>query len=137
MKVFLHSWITALLFTPLLGMADALPIKAGLWEITSTTTNTFTGSNTQTNRECIRENEFDPQKLLQDAQGCKVADSKLKRKTLTFTMQCDIQGVQGSVDGVFKTRGSEAEGTMLIKMDMGGMELKLDSSWNGQRIGGC
>lgn len=137
MKFAKSLFVGVLLITPHVLVADALPINAGLWEITTTMNNPFTGTQTRTEQECVKEDQFDPQTLMQDAQGCQLNDSTLDGDTLNFSMSCNMQGMQATVNGLFQTNGSTAQGNMNVIVSMGGQAMTMESEWSGKRTGDC
>lgn len=137
MKPSISALAGALLLLPSISQADALPINAGLWEMTTTMNNPFTGSKTETKQECVKEDKFDPESFMQDAQGCQLDNSDLNGDTLTFSMSCNMQGMQANVQGEFQTDGSTAQGNMQMNVNMGGQAMTIENEWSGTRIGDC
>ena len=117
--------------------ADALPMTPGMWETTTTTTNSFTGTQTQTVRECLTEKEFDPKKMARQAEGCRITEQTLSGNTLTFTMICNLQGGEGAMTGRYTSQGDSGSGTMKMKMSFGGQTMTSESTFEGRRVGPC
>ena len=123
---------------PFLSMAAELAINPGLWETTMTRTSPMTTQAiTETRTECVKETKFDPGKLLQDAQGCRLIDDDLTGDTLSFRMECDMQGTQASVDGTFSTDGQTGSGNMDMKVNAAGMNMTMNMNWKANRLGDC
>ena len=134
--------ITALLIiglcaAPAITLADSLPIESGLWSMTSTTTNPFTGTQTDTSQECVKEDEFNPKTFLKDMEGCELTNNKVSGNQLDFTMQCNIQGMVGTVNGAFISDGDQASGQTVISVNMGGQSMQIQTEFSGNRIGDC
>ena len=118
--------------------ADALPMEPGMWESTYNMQNPMTGqmqSNTST--ECIQESEFDPQRMLPESEGCQVAESDLSGNTLTFVLQCNMQGAEMSMKGVYTSNGDSGEGTTEMTMSFGGQSFTSNGSFTAKRVGSC
>ena len=137
MKIFRSITIGVALCTPFAAQSDALPIHSGLWEITTTMNNPFTGAQTRTQQECVKEDTFDPESLMKDAQDCRLNQSELKGDTLTFSMNCNMEGMQGSVSGRFQADGDSAEGHMNISFSVSGQTMEMQNEWRGKRLGDC
>lgn len=130
--------VTAVL-APLAGHAASLTINPGMWETTMTRTNPMTGTpTTETSKECVTEQSFDPREMMQDAQGCQLTEENLSGDTLTFAMACTVEGA-GSADikGRFQTDGQTGNGAMNMSMNMGGMTMSMDMNWTARRLGDC
>ena len=120
-----------------LAHADSLPIKPGLWESTMTSTNSMTGTQTKTSTQCMTEDEWNPQSMMEEVQGCTLTESSLSGNTLTFSMSCDIQGAESTVSGVYSTQGDTGEGTMNMEMSFGGQVMTMEATFVANRLGDC
>ena len=118
-------------------VADALPVKPGLWETTVTSTNSFTGTQTQTSQECVTIEEFDPKTLFRDAEGCEVVNSDVSGNVLTFSMSCNMDGGQGTFAGRYQTEGDTGSGEMNMEMSFGGQTMTMESTMESTRLGDC
>ena len=127
---------SALLFSAT-TQAESLKIKPGMWESTVTTTNSFTGTSTQTETECVVDEAFDPRTMFKDAEGCEVVDDTLEGNTLTFNLACSIEGTQATIEGVYTTDGDVGSGTMNMEMSFGGQSMTMESSFEAKRLGDC
>lgn len=119
------------------ALADALPVKPGLWESTVTTTNPMTGTQTQVNTECLKDEKWDPKSMLEDTEGCEIAESTLNGNTLSFTMTCNVQGAKGTMKGNYSTQGDSGVGNMTINMSFGGQSMVIESSYTSRRLEDC
>ena len=121
-----------------LAIADTLPIDPGLWEFTSTSTNSFTGQQeTETDTECVVEDEYDPATMMEDEDDCEMLESNLNGDTLTFSMSCGLQMGNMTMNGVYQSDGDTVQGTMVMEMSFGGQTMTSEGSFAGKRIGDC
>ena len=123
-----------------LATADTLPIDPGLWEFTSISTNPFTGQQeSETDTECMVEDEYDPEKEMEieDDMDCEVGESNLDGNTLTFSMSCNTQGGQMTMNAVYQSDGDSVQGTTVVEMSFGGQTMTSESSFTANRIGDC
>lgn len=127
-----------LLGLPFAAGGAELELNPGLWETTMTRTNPMTGEpTTETNTECVKETSFKPSDMMQDAEGCDLVRDELQGDTLTFRMECDMQGTQATVDGMFQTDGQTGKGNMDMNMSMGEMKMTMNMNWTAKRVGDC
>ena len=117
--------------------ADTLKLKPGLWETTVTSINSFTGTTTQTETECVVEQEFDPRTMFKDAQGCELLDDNLQGNTLTYSLVCNVQGTQATIEGVYTTEGDVGSGSMNMEMSFGNQTMTMENSFDARRLGDC
>lgn len=130
--------VAVLLFLPFAAGATELAINPGLWETTMTRTNPMTNEpTTETTTKCVKQTSFDPADMVQGAQGCVLVDENLDGDTLTFRMECNMQGTQGAVDGMFQTDGQTGKGNMDMTMSMGEIKMNMNMNWISKRLGGC
>ena len=123
---------------PITATAAELAINPGLWETTLTRTSPLTTQSvTETKTECVKETKFDPGKMVQDADACKLIEDNLTGDTLTFRMECNVQGAQAAVDGTFRTDGQTGSGNMDMKVDAAGMKMTMNMNWTANRLGDC
>lgn len=123
---------------PLAAVAAELAINPGLWETTMTRTNPMTGDPiTETNTECVKETRFDPNSMLEGTDGCRLVDENLSGDTLTFRMECNMQGSEALIDGSFQTDGQTGRGNMDMKIQSGDVNMSMNMNWTANRIGDC
>ncbi len=121
-----------------LATADTLPIDPGLWEFTSTGINQITGQQeSETDTQCVVEDEYDPTTMMEDDMDCEVGESNLDGNTLTFSMSCNTQGGQMTMNAVYQSDGDSVQGTTVMEMSFGGQTMTSESSFTGNRIGDC
>ncbi len=117
--------------------ADVLPINPGLWESTVTSTNSMTGTQTKTSTECLVEDSFDPASMMDDGDQCQLTASDLDGDTLTFSMECNMEGGESTMTGVYQTDGETGQGTMNMEMSFGGQTMTMESNMTTVRLGDC
>lgn len=128
----------ALLVLPLSAGAAELKINPGMWETTMTRTNPLTGEpTTETSTECVKQTSFDPSDMMKDAKECDLVKDELNGDTLNFRMECNMQGSQATVDGMFQTDGRTGKGNMDMTMSMGEMNMTMNMNWTSKRVGDC
>ena len=137
MKSILSFAGVLLLLQSPLAAGDTLPIKPGLWESTVTSTNSFAGTSTQTNQECVTINQFDPKTMAREAEGCDVVESNVNGSTLTFSMNCDIEGGTTVISGQYQSDGDTGSGAMNMEMSFGDQTMTMESTMTTVRIGDC
>lgn len=118
---------------------DVVTINPGLWESTTTIENSFMGSMPpHTTTECVREREYDIQKLLSDQGACTLTDTSVNGPTLSWTMSCKSEGGPSATgSGQITSHGDQVEGHMTMEMAMPGQTMQMKTSWTGRRIGDC
>jgi hypothetical protein len=128
-----------LLLVPIIAIAEELVMKPGLWEITTTRTSTMGGGKViQTEKQCLKHQKFDPQSIMQDMQSCELLSNELKNEnTLLFNMTCSMTGAKASLSGNYYTKNDKGMGEMKVQVDMGGMVMEMDISWDAKRLGDC
>lgn len=123
---------------PLAGSAAELAINPGMWKTTMTRTNPLTGEpTTETTTECVKQTSFNPSSMLQNAKGCELVKDELSGDTLSFTMECNMQGQKATIDGMFQTDGQTGKGNMNMQMNMGETSMKMNMNWTAERVGDC
>lgn len=131
---------TAFLLAPGAAGAAALDVEPGSWEMSSTTTNPMTGEpQTLTVTECVSAQSMDPETFLKGAQGCSLSDVQTGSSAMSWTMTCQAPG--GHMTGRANIRtsggGKQVNGTMKMKMDVGGQSMELSTAWKGRWVGPC
>ena len=112
-------------------------MKPGMWETTMVSTNSMTGTTTQTTSNCMADEEFDPKTMAEGAEGCEITDNNLDGNTLTFTMACNMQGAEVTMKGLYAVEGDEGEGSMNMEMSFGGQTMTMENTFTAKRIGEC
>lgn len=123
---------------PITAAAAEIHFNPGLWETTMTRTNPMTGQPvTETRTECVTENRFDPASMMQGAEGCRLIEDSLDGDTLSFRMECNMEGSQAAIDGRFQTDGQTGKGNMDMSINTGGMQMTMNMNWTAKRLGDC
>lgn len=118
--------------------AAEIEFNAGQWETIMTRTNPMTGEPiTETRTECVKERKFNPASMMQGADGCDLVSDSLDGDTLSFQMDCDMQGGKATIDGQFQTDGDTGKGNMDMSVNAGGMNMKMNMNWTARRLGDC
>lgn len=118
--------------------ADELTIKPGMWESTMTTTNSMMPRPmTTTSKNCVTEPTYRPEEMLDNVEHCKNMTSDVSDNTLTFSMQCTMQGADVNVSGRFSSAEDTGDGDMKMDMKMGPGNMTMNMKWTTKRIGDC
>ena len=119
--------------------ATTLSVEPGLWEVVWTINNPLSGQQmTDRRTECIQDREFNPRSLLREARGCEVVSEEQRGDRLSFSLVCTLEeGVTTRVDGVFQNTSTSGKGRLRTQVQMGGMEMKLDTEVATRRLGPC
>ena len=112
-------------------------INPGMWETTMTTTSAMTGTTTRSISECRVAEEFDPTSMVEDADGCELVENELNGNTLTYTMNCDVQGGTGIMRGIYEIDGDHGRGRMDMELSFSGQTLVIENSFTARRLGNC
>ena len=119
------------------GFAASLLIKPGMWETTMTTSSSMTGTTTRSISECRVEEKFDPTAMVENAKGCDLVENELSGNTLTYTMNCDVEGGEGILRGVYEINGDQGQGRMDMELSFGGQTMVIENSFTARRLGDC
>ena len=135
---FLCFWVAMLSAAVAAVPARALDMNPGKYEITVTMEmkGMPAGMPAQTMVQCLTEQDPVPNASA-DAQGCKVKDMNSRGNTVTYTMECDQQGMKNESAGEVTFSGDTFEGKTTTKMgpSAGGMTVTVKTK--GRRIGSC
>lgn len=130
--------VTGLLVSGGVG-ATTLSVEPGLWEVIWTINNPLGGQQmTDRRTECIQDRQFNPRALLRDAKGCEVVSEDQRGDRLSFALVCTLEeGVTTRVDGVFENTSTSGKGRLRTQIQMGGVEMMLDTEVAMRRLGPC
>ncbi|MCW8878157.1 MAG: DUF3617 domain-containing protein [Kangiellaceae bacterium] len=121
--------------------ANELKIKPGLWKSTTFTTNPVTQQEQKIeDEECITPDKatFSAETMMKDAPGeCKTLNSNLSGDTLSFSIECSMQGGKTTVNGVFTVAGDKGNGKMDMQMEVAGQKMSMSSRMTSERVGEC
>ena len=136
---FILAGLAAVFFTST-GHAEGVAIQPGMWEMTSTMTMTMLNQpQTNTAKECIEEDELDPENFNMDQDNpCKIADVEIDGKTARWSISCPTEGGM-TMDGKweFTSYGDSISGSGSMSTEMSGQKFGFDMTWSGKRIGDC
>ena len=134
----LANCIFLLLISPLFA-ADSIPVKPGMWEMTTTITSPmFPQPRTETATECMDKSTLGIDDLMLAEQSeCTITESNVDGNIMTWKIQCQIQGGMGEGGGKFISNGNSGSGDMYIKMNIQGQSFEMQNSWQGKYIGPC
>lgn len=124
----------------LLGVAtgaETLKMRPGEWEVTVKMDSPMTGQQTTTQKQCVEEDEFDPQSMMQGQDGCELLKQDLSNNTLNFEMQCDTEGAKSTVKGEMTIRDDTGTGSMQMSMMIAGQSFDMDMEFESRRLGDC
>lgn len=117
-----------------------LALKPGMWETTTTTGSGVFGikKGPSTQRQCIKDKTYNPEKMVKDVKDCKILnDNLLNKNTLAFDMECTMHGTKTLVKGKYFTQGDVGNGDMKMQVEVGGMSININMAWDAKRVGDC
>ncbi len=124
---------------PSVSLAKGLPITPGLWEVTTTIESNFMGSRTDTQKNCIKESEYDPRRQMQDMpkDQCKV-NARVDGNTMHYDMACTQPGgVEMTIRGSTTVNGKHMQGSMKMEGGMSGFNISTKMKTSGKWLSGC
>ncbi len=119
---------------------DSVAIEPGMWEVTTTMTSPMSNQpQVETSQECMEQSEISAEDLTpSEDDSCSTSEVSASGDTLTWSMQCSMQGGSMSGGGTFTSEGDTGHGKMHMDMNIqGGQSMKMEMSWKGKRIGSC
>jgi len=90
----------------------------------------------QTTTQCLTEQDPVPAGSA-NAQGCKMTDMKVNGNTVTYTMECEQQGMKITTTGKMTYMGDAFEGTSKTEMGPAAGGMTVTTKISGKRIGKC
>ena len=75
--------------------------------------------------------------MFKDAQGCELLDDNLQGNTLTYSLVCNVQGTQATIEGVYTTEGDVGSGSMNMEMSFGNQTMSMENIFDARRLGDC
>lgn len=118
---------------------DSISIEPGMWEVTTTMTSPMSNQpQVETSQECMEDSEISADILTpNDDDNCSTTDVNANGNTLTWSMQCSMQGNVMNGGGSFTSNGDTGHGNMNMNMQVEGQSFNMELSWKGKRIGSC
>ena len=134
-KLFIFS-ILCLLLSAL--QSWGLDLNPGKYEITTKVEmkGMSGGMPPQTSTQCITKQDPVPVDSA-NAQGCKITDMKVKGNTVTYTMECEQQGMKIKITGEMTYMGDTFEGSSKTVMGPAEGGMTVNTKITGKRIGKC
>lgn len=119
--------------------ADLVSIRPGLWETTTTMESSFMPAMpARRTTECVRESDYDLDRMLSGQGDCRISDRSLAGNTLKWQMSCNTGGgATASGEGEMTSHGDRIEGHMTMMMELQGKRMDTKTSWTGRRLGDC
>ena len=117
--------------------AETLKMNPGNWETTVVMNHPMLGNQTNTQTQCIEEEEFDPNQFLQGQEECTMVEQNVSGNTLTFEMECNAQGTRSSMTGEMSITDDTGTGSMQISMEVAGQKFDMKMDFDSKRLGDC
>ena len=113
-------------------------ITPGKWQVTTTLSmSMMPQQRVETVKECVTEDVFSAENMLQDVQSCSFIERKVTGNTLSWTMECATDAGPAQGKGQFTSHGKSADGTMEMTMNAQGQTFTTKMIWQGKHIGPC
>jgi len=130
--------VCCLVFAAGARAGQTLRVEPGKWEIRIESKSSLQPQpQVRTLTECVTENEFDPDKLMEGVEGCSVSDVTSSADRLQWKLRCALGGGEMTGEADYRSQGDTVEGAMHIAMQAGGMSMTMDHAYTGKRVGDC
>ena len=117
---------------------NTVSITPGKWQVTTTMSmSMMPQQRVETVKECVTEDVFSAENMLQDDQSCTFIERKVSSNTLSWTMECATDAGPAQGKGQFTSHGKSADGTMEMTMIAQGQTFTTKMIWQGKHIGPC
>lgn len=90
----------------------------------------------QTSTQCLTKSDPVPNGSAA-SQGCKISDMDTKGNKVTYTMECDQQGMKVKSSGEIIYKGKSFEGTSIMKMGPSAGGMTITTKTTGKWVGKC
>ncbi|MDX1607232.1 MAG: DUF3617 family protein [Candidatus Competibacterales bacterium] len=119
--------------------APALDLQEGLWEVTATTEAEGLPMKMQpvTTRECLTEAQAIPQPQQDGNADCQPQNVRTEGDTVSWEMECAMQGGEASAEGAITYRGDTLTGGWRMQARAQGMTMVMNTRIEGRRVGPC
>jgi hypothetical protein len=115
---------------------DGPTMKPGKWEVKTVQKNSMMKQEKVTDKtECVKEDK-NPLEAIMEAGKCKVSNQETKGHTVSWDMNCGDQ-YSATGHGTFTADGDSGEGVLDMKMKLQGIEVSVQNTWAGKRVGDC
>lgn len=133
------SGLTAMFFAVAVN-ADGVSIDPGEWEMTTTLTMSMMPQpQTTTIKECIEENELNPEDFNMDEENpCAISNVDINGGTARWSISCPTDNgtaMEGTWE--FTSEGDTLSGNGSMSANFGGQDMSFEMTWEGMRIGDC
>ncbi|MGD9010426.1 MAG: DUF3617 family protein [Desulfobacteraceae bacterium] len=136
---FMKAGTLFVVFSLLISLpAFGLDFKPGKYEITSQVEmEGMPGAMPpQTTTQCLTKSEPVPNGSAA-AQGCKITDMNTKGNKVTYTMECDQQGMKVTSTGEIIYKGDSFKGTSTMEMGPSAGGMTITTQTTGKWVGKC
>ncbi|MGI9500172.1 MAG: DUF3617 domain-containing protein [Geminicoccaceae bacterium] len=118
------------------AIAEGVPITPGLWEIK--THNSMLGTE-EVEQKCMREETFDPSKILGQEEGCEINNEVISGNTVDYDLACVDAQAGGSATGHFSFTidGDQGNGNVDMTFNVGSESMTMQYSMAAARLGDC
>jgi hypothetical protein len=119
------------------------PYRAGLWEITSVSNNSLMPQPiTAKIKRCVTERDAQNACGLNQLTGgrnrdCQLVDMQISSNTATWGMRCDSPHFTAQGNGQSTFTADAYHGSFNMSASMQGTPMKLNTTFNGRRLGNC
>jgi hypothetical protein len=90
----------------------------------------------QTSTQCLTKDDPVP-KGSADSQGCRISDMNTKGNKVTYTMECNQQGMKTMSNGEIIYKGKSFEGISVMKMGPSAGGMTITTKTSGKWVGKC
>jgi hypothetical protein len=136
----LSVFISMSLLSAATAFADGIPVKPGLWEMTSTMNMPMLAEpRVTTVTECMEKAEisFDEMGAEGMDPNCTFDTSQVDGNTLKWSFDCPVEGGTSHGEWQAVSAGDTVEGSGEITMSFQGQTMKMTMEWEGRRVGDC
>ncbi len=138
-----NSWIAVVAVVGVLAALsqsafakDGPTMNPGKWEVKTVQKSSMMKKEKVTNAtECVKEDK-NPLEAIMEAGKCKVTKQETKGHNVSWDMECGDQ-YSATGHGTFTADGDSGEGTIDMKMKLQGIEVNVQNTWSGKRVGDC
>lgn len=133
--------LTSAVFFSSTAIAETPNINPGLWQ--HKTSMSLQGPmnmppQVSTDKECITQTDIDKGiDFIDLPSGCNMTQVNIRRDSMDYGMQCDMQGLRADFTGTMRFNGHQMDGSMSSHVDtpMGKMTMQMETE--AHRIGDC
>ncbi|WP_244913013.1 DUF3617 domain-containing protein [Methylophaga nitratireducenticrescens] len=140
-SIFLYSIFVSLTFLSAPIFAETPNLQPGLWSYTSTTN--IEGpmnmpAQTNSNQECLTQTKLDEgMGAMNLHESCNVTKADIKTDRVDYAASCSIEGMTTLFEGYATFHGNRLEGKMSSDMNTPLGPMKMNTEYQGERVGDC